>query len=94
MDRKAGIVMRIVIALSAALFLSVALTGCNDEITASDVRRDMASDLQTPALSKEENYNRIHHTFTMNLRKMQDDLTRLMLFDHASRSLHHPTTQE
>lgn len=86
--------MRYVVLLIAALALSISATGCNDEITAADIRRDLADDLHTPTLTKGEDYNRTHHTFTINLRKLNDELSRLLLFDRASRGIQQPTVQE
>jgi hypothetical protein len=91
--------MRYVLVACLIVVGTVALAGCSDnkepdDISVQSLRWDMHGDLYTPVMTREENHSRSAHTMTMNMRKFEDDIRRLMLFDHASRSMDHPTIQE
>ena len=86
----------VMLCLALAVFVMVPLAGCQsgDKVTADSIRWDLADDLHTPALTREETDNRIFHTMTVNLRKLDDEVVRLLLLDRPSRGFNYPSILE
>jgi len=88
--------MRYVLACLIAASLTLAV-GCSSEpkpITAESLRQDMPADLHTPAETREEYLNRTHLTTTINMRKFNQDVLRLLLLDRPARTMDYPTALE
>jgi len=85
--------MRTILACTLGLML-LAAVGCQDKITAEDLRHDMPGDLHTPAETREEYKNRAALTATVNLRRFNQDVMRVLLLDRPSRGLDYPTALE
>ncbi len=85
--------MRYVIVMLGVLAMSAVLGGCNDEVTVDELRYDMYGDLKSAAMTKTEYHSESGLAMTINMRKMQDDIHRLLLLDRATRG-GHPTIQE
>ncbi|NBB83247.1 MAG: hypothetical protein GVY28_07555 [Alphaproteobacteria bacterium] len=85
--------MRTIVACTLGLML-LAVVGCSDKITAQDIRHDMPGDLHTPAETREQYNNRTALTATVNLRKFNQDVMRLLLLDRPTRGLSYPTALE
>ena len=80
---------------TALLIVGVAIVGCGKkQLTASDVRKQLADDLVTPYETQGEVDNRIAHTSTTNLRGFNLDLMRLLLLERPHRSMHYPTVRD
>ncbi len=65
-----------------------------DEITAAEMRAEMANDLHTPAQTRTEYENRTSLTTIINGRKFNQDVMRTLLLDRPSRGMDYPTSLE
>jgi len=74
--------------------LAFAAVGCNAQLTAADIRADLADDLITPGQTKGEYRNQIAHTNIINLRKFNEDLKRLLLLERPFRGPYYVSTME
>lgn len=80
----------LICAPAVLLGLTLALGGCNNRITADDVRADMTPELQSVALTAEQRKNQHARAIDHTLRQWHDDWDHLLLLDRPRRLSKYP----
>jgi hypothetical protein len=68
----------------------LAATGCQQPVTAENVRSDLTPELQSVAMSSEQRKNNINRTIDTNLREVWDDFDAVLFLDRPLRMSRYP----
>lgn len=76
--------------LTLLAVMALTLSACSRKDVAYTYYREMGKDMAVPAHTQVEHDGRIARTLIHNIDKANEDLTRLLLLDHPSRTMYYP----